>query len=251
MHRVPSQANQLPTATTHDPRPAQPRVGGSCSKISFPTNNAHQRRTQLSKRRQPHAHTHRGEAPPINQPVNHQPQTIPAAPSAENKESPRRTPPILHPGHLPESSASAAAAAASAPCTRPQIFNQRPDRFTAVYYDQQPSTRTRRTRWWPFRLNIRRRKHCCRSTSVLLLLTSLTPTDPPTPRLSQWGRRAKKSIGYTHSQPAKSHPTNVPPPGNRPTTTNRPDRSTDTTQKEEQNNSYNVPSARTRAEQHK
>ena len=61
MHRVPSQANQLPTATTHDPRPAQPRVGGSCSKISFPTNNAHQRRTQLSKRRQPHAHTHTEE----------------------------------------------------------------------------------------------------------------------------------------------------------------------------------------------
>ena len=40
-------------------QPAQPRVGGSCSKISFPTNNAHQRRTQLSKRRQPHAHTPR------------------------------------------------------------------------------------------------------------------------------------------------------------------------------------------------
>ena len=89
----------------------------------------------------------------------------------------------------------------------------------------------------------------------------ITHTHRPTPRLSQWGRRAKKSIGYTHSQPAKSHPTNVPPPGNRPTTTNRPDRSTDTTQKEEQNNSYTKrvgkkipqkdPSARTRADQHK
>ena len=212
MHRVPSQANQLPTATTHDPRPAsQPRVGASCSKISFPTNNAHQRRTQLSKRRQPHAHTHRGEAPPINQPVNHQPQTIPAAPSAENKESPRRTPPILHPGHLPESSA----AAASAPCTRPQIFNQRPDRFTAVYYDQQPSTRTRRTRWWPFRLNIRRRKHCyccCRhSTSVLLISIHphLSITITITPRLSvvEEGSRRIKS-GYRHTE--KSHPTNWP-----------------------------------------
>ena len=176
MHRVPSQANQLPTATTHDPRPAsQPRVGASCSKISFPTNNAHQRRTQLSKRRQPHTRTPRRST--ANQPTN-QPTNL--RQSLRLRPPKTKSPPAGHPlfdytdcqqrppGHLPES----ASAAASAPCTRPQIFNQRPDRFTAVYYDQ-PSTRTRRTRWWPFRLNIRRRKHCyccCRhSTSVLLI----------------------------------------------------------------------------------
>ena len=187
----------------------------SCSKISFPTNNAHQVAHNSPKGDNP-THAHRGEAPPINQPTN-------LRQSLRLRPPKTKSPPAGHPlfdytdcqqrppGHLPES----ASAAASAPCTRPQIFNQRPDRFTAVYYDQQPSTRTRRTRWWPFRLNIRRRKHCyccCRhSTSVLLI--SIHPHShlsiTITPRLSvvEEGSRRIKS-GYRHTE--KSHPTNWP-----------------------------------------
>ena len=70
MHRVPSQANQLPTATPHMilDQP-QPRVGASCSKRSFPTNNAHQVAHNSPKGDNP-THAHRGEAPPINQSTN-------------------------------------------------------------------------------------------------------------------------------------------------------------------------------------
>ena len=117
--------------------------------------------------------------PPINQPTN-QPTNL--RQSLRLRPPKTKSPPAGHPlfyytdcqqrppGHLPES----ASAAASAPCTRPQIFNQRPDRFTADQLLRSTKyTRTRRTRWWPFRLNIRRRKHCyccCRhSTSVLLI----------------------------------------------------------------------------------
>ena len=76
------------------------------------------------------------------------------------------------------------------------------------------------------------------------------PTHPETKSVGE----ESKEINRLHAQPAKSHPTNVPPTLQSAyylLLTNRSDRSTDTTQKEEQNNSYNVPSARTRAEQHK
>ena len=74
MHRVPSQANQLPTATTHDPRPAsQPRVGASCSKISFPTNNAYHQVAHNSPKGDNPTHTHTPRRSTANQPTSQPP----------------------------------------------------------------------------------------------------------------------------------------------------------------------------------
>ena len=189
-----AQCIESPRRPTNYQQPAKSRS----STRSFPTNNAHQVAHNSPKGDN---HTHRGEAPPINQPTN-QSTTSPRQ-SLRLRPPKTKSPPAGHPlfyytdcqqrppGHLPES----ALAAASAPCTRPQIFNQRPDRFTAVYCYDQPSTRTRRRTRWPFRLNIRRRKHCyccCRhSTSVL----PIPIYQSHSPRETKWWRRRRRSGG--------------------------------------------------------
>ena len=131
MHRVPSQANQLTTNSHLDMLLDQPAKSRSSTR-SFPTNNAHQVAHNSPKETTPHTHRHRGEAPPINQSTS---QPTPDNPCGSVRRK-QRVPPqaTLYtvanrdrpPGHFAESSA------ASVPCTRPQIFNQRPD--------SQPST---------------------------------------------------------------------------------------------------------------
>ena len=61
--------------------------------------------------------------------------TSTAAPSAENKEFPRKTPPMLH-TPTPTEDRLPSLNQPHPPCTRPQIFNQRP---SPVDYDQSSS----------------------------------------------------------------------------------------------------------------
>ena len=128
MHRVPSQANQQPPHMILDQPASQPRVG-RVQEAFLPTTRTTRSHTTLQRRQTtPHAHTEEKHRQSTSQPT-------PAAPSAENKESPRRPPSTLLPTETDPQDTSLnqhPQSAASAPCTRPQIFNQRPD--------SQPST---------------------------------------------------------------------------------------------------------------